>query len=164
MKLKKKLGNWIKNKILEEKNKISQEDIKRTPQLTLLCILSFIAGGLSIIGNMYIYGFYDQLLTLIKEGNIPQFFGEEMDYSFLADISQTYFIWLVLLNVSSVIGVFLMWKLNSVGFHVYALSEILILIVPEIYIPGRPFPFFDIMITLVFVLLYFKNLKLLGRL
>ncbi len=149
---------------MEEENKISQEEIKRPPQLTLLCILSFIAGGLSIIGNLYIYGFYDELLTLIKEGNIPQFFGEDVDYSFLADISQPYFLWLVLLNASSVIGVFLMWKFNAIGFHVYTLSEILILIVPEIYIPGRPFPFFDILITLVFVLLYFKNLKLLGRL
>lgn len=149
---------------MEEENKISQGELKRPPQLTLLCILSFIAGGLSIIGNLYIYGFYDQLITLIKEGNIPQFFGEDVDYSFLAEISQTYFLWLVLLNVSSVFGVFLMWKFNPIGFHVYTLSEILILIVPEIYIPGRPFPFFDILITLVFVLLYFKNLKLIGRL
>lgn len=149
---------------MEEENLINQGNIERPPQLTLLCILSFIAGGLSIIGNLYIYGFYDQIINLIKEGNIPQLFGEDMDFSFLADISQAYFLWLVLLNVSSVIGVFLIWKLNPIGFHVYTLSEILILIIPEIYIPGRPFPFFDILITLVFVLLYFKNLKLIGRL
>lgn len=149
---------------MEEDNKISQGELKRPPQLTILCVLSFIAGGLSIIANIYIYGFYDQIIMLIKEGNIPQLFGEDIDFTFLADISQSYFLWLVLLNASSIIGVYLMWNLNSVGFHVYALSEIILLIVPEIYIPGRPFPFFDIMISLVFILLYFKNLKLVGRL
>jgi len=149
--------------MIEEDNNQNTE-LKRPPQLTLLCVLSFISGGISIIGYLYFFGLYDQIVEMAKEGNIPQFFGEEVDYSFLIEISRTYYLWSLLLYISSVIGVFLIWNLNGIGFHVYALSQVLLLIIPEIYITAKPFPFFDIMITILFILLYFKNLKLLGRL
>jgi hypothetical protein len=145
-----------------EENKI-KPDVQRPAQLTLLCILSFIAGGFSILGNLYFYAFQDQIIILVENGFFQQFLDGNTTLDFLKDVSSNFFLWQFIANATSVIGVFLMWKLNSQGFHIYAISQIILILIPEIYLPGLPFPILDILLSLVFVLLYFKNLRSIGK-
>ncbi len=147
---------------MNDKNDI-KENFQRPAQLTLLCILSFVAGGFSILGNLYFYAFQDQIVTLVESGFFQQFLDGSVTLDFLRDVSPNFFLLQLLANATSVFGVLLMWKLNSTGFHIYAISQIILILIPEVYLPGIPFPIMDILLSLVFILLYFKNLKSIGR-
>lgn len=143
----------------EETNKI----IKRPDQLTFLCVLSFVGGGASILSNFLIYSMFDQIKEYFKDGSTQKLFGTEIDMGFFLSINPNFFLWQLLLFSLSIIGVYLMWNLKQHGFHIYSVSQILLLIIPEIYIPSLPFPLFEILLTVVFILLYFKNLKIIGK-
>ncbi len=132
---------------------------QRPSQLSLLCILSFIGGGLSILSNLVIYSVFDQIKIYFEDGELQNFFGTEIDMGFLLNINPNFFLLQIVLFSFSVYGVYLMWNIDFKGFHIYSVSQVLLLIVPEIFIPSLPFPFFEIAITVVFILLYFKNLK-----
>jgi hypothetical protein len=54
----------------------------------------------------------------------------------------------------------MMWKYKKGGFHLYTTSQILLLIVATIYLTGMPFPYFDVLLTAMFVYIYASNLKL----
>ncbi len=132
---------------------------QRPSQLSLLCILSFIGGGLSILSNLVIYSVFDQIKIYFEDGELQNFFGTEIDMGFLLNINPNFFLLQIVLFSFSVYGVYLMWNIDFKGFHIYSVSQVLLLIVPEIFIPSLPFPFFEIALTVVFILLYFKNLK-----
>ncbi len=132
---------------------------QRPSQLSLLCILSFIGGGLSILSNLIIYSVFDQIKIYFEDGELQNFFGTEIDMGFLLNINPNFFLLQIVLFSFSVYGVYLMWNIDFKGFHIYSVSQVLLLIVPEIFIPSLPFPFFEIALTVVFILLYFKNLK-----
>jgi hypothetical protein len=42
----------------------------------------------------------------------------------------------------------------------YAIAQILILIVQQVYLPSLPFPLIPFLLTLTFILLYYRNLSL----
>jgi len=144
----------------EIKNSPNQE---RPQQLSLLCILSFIGGGASILSNLILYSSFDQIKDFFKDGATQIILGTEIDMSFIITINPDFFIWQIILFSLSVYGAFLMWNMKMYGFHIYSVSQILLLIIPEIYVPSMPFPFLEISITIVFILLYFKNLKIIGK-
>ena len=145
------------------------EEIKNSPnrdrpqQLSLLCILSFIGGGASILSNLILYSTFDQIKEFFKDGSTQMILGTEIDMSFIISINPDFFIWQIALFSFSVYGAFLMWNMKMHGFHIYSVSQILLLIIPEIYVPSMPFPLLEISITIVFILLYFKNLKIIGK-
>ena len=55
-----------------------------------------------------------------------------------------------------------MWNLKKIGFHFYTIAQILLIIVSRVYMPQLPFPLFEIMISLVFITFYARNLKLMS--
>lgn len=135
----------------------------RPSQLSFLCILSFIGGAASLLSNLFIYSLFDQIKVYLEDGANQKLLGTEIDMSFLLDINPDFFLFQIVLFAFSVYGVYLMWNLNMTGFHIYSVSQILLLILPEIYVPSLPFPFLEIALTVVFILLYFKNLKEVGK-
>lgn len=132
---------------------------ERPKQLTMLCVLSFIGGGASILSNLLIYSLFDQIKEFFKDGSTQMLLGSEIDMGFILSINPNFFLWQIVLFSFSVFGVILMWKGIMKGFHLYSISQILLLIIPEIYVPSLPFPLFEILLTIVFILLYYKNLK-----
>ncbi len=132
---------------------------KRTQQLTFLSILSFIGGGLSILSNLILWLLFDDIKNVFKDGAAQKILGTDIDMGFLLDLNPDFFLWQILFFSLSVYGVYLMWNLQMKGFHFYSLAQILLLILPEVYLPFLPFPFLEIALTIVFILLYFKNLK-----
>jgi len=80
------------------------------------------------------------------------------DLGFFGRIDRSYFLISALLQVISFNGVRLMWILRKAGFHIYAVSQLLILIVSTIYIykPADMFPMFDLLLATIFILLYLR--------
>jgi len=75
------------------------------------------------------------------------------------NVDKTYFLFQAILYVVSLAGVYFMWNLKKSGFHLYTVSQALVLILQQIYFPSLPFPFLPFLLTLTFVLLYFRNIK-----
>lgn len=80
-------------------------------------------------------------------------------------VSPNYYLVLLVLYIGSLIGVLRMFKLQRIGFHVYSISQLLILIAAVVFVrPNHPqFSFFnEFLSTLLFILIYhlfFKRIE-----
>lgn len=129
---------------------------KRNKFLTVLCILTYIGSGLSIIGGIVYALFLDEIL-LTFEAN-PSEFSQAL-YDSLIMIPKAYFAAEAFLAALSTFGAILMWNLRKVGFHIYTIANILILGLPIFFGIGQ-FNFFNLMaITGPFIAMYAMNLK-----
>ncbi len=128
---------------------------QRPGLLTILCILSFIGSGLASVSNFFVYFNYEVILEMIEE---ESFQAMGYDFGVFGKISRSYFLISALLQVLSFNGVRLMWSLRRAGFHLYAISQLLLLIVSTIYIykPLDMFPMFDLLLATIFILLYLR--------
>lgn len=127
----------------------------RPDLLTVLCILTFIGSGLAALSNFFVYFNIDILKETVEKDGF-EFFGSEL----ILGLPKSLFILSALFYSASLVGAILMWKLRKVGFHVYSISQIILLIIPTIYIKSDNFPIFGILLTVLFILLYHKNIKL----
>jgi len=128
---------------------------KRSQLLTFLCILSFIGSGLGSVSNLFVYFNHELILEMLQE---EAFQALEYNFEMFAKVNRNYFIISGLLQIISFNGVRFMWKLRRAGFHLYAIAQLLMLIVSTIYIykPMDTFPMFDLLLTTVFILLYLR--------
>jgi hypothetical protein len=133
---------------------------KRSDLLKALCILTFIGSGMSMLANGLLFLTIEPFKQLIKEQGTYSFLGSEINMDFLLDINPLFFLLQSLVLLVSVIGAAQMWNLKKAGFHLYTLSQILLLILPKLFITGLPFPAFELLITAGFVYLYAKSLSL----
>jgi hypothetical protein len=131
------------------------QGLKRPPLLSILCVLSFIGSGLAAVSSFITYLFHDVVVNAIATGEFDE---ELLALDFFASISKEYFILHGLLMVVSFTGVWHMWNMRRSGFHLYALSQILVLIVSTIYLynPAGISPMFDMLLTTLFILLYLR--------
>ena len=128
---------------------------KRRPELlTVLCILSFVGSGLAVISNLFIYMSFDEVITIIEdyELGLPEF---EM----IMSGGKRFFITGFFLYSISLMGAIQMWKLRKVGFHLYTVAQIFILLLPVVFIEAYQFSLISLLLTIAFVLAYFSNLK-----
>ena len=139
-------------------------ETKNRPELlTVLCILTFIGSGTSMLANGVLYLMFDQLKELIEQQSVFSFMGSEVDLSFLLDIKSGFFLTQILIYALALYGAVQMFQLRKIGFHLYAMAQIALLIIPKIFVPNLPFPFFELMVSAVFVYLYYKNLHLMTK-
>lgn len=127
---------------------------KRSDLLTILCILSFIGSGLATFSNLVLMLTYDELGPML----------EEMDFDFdafklILSGGKSFFISGFFLSVISLVGVSGMWRLKKVGFHLYAASQLFLLILPVVSIDGIPFSIPGLLVTAAFIFGYFTQLK-----
>ena len=139
-------------------------ETKNRPELlTILCILTFIGSGTSLLANGVLYLMFDQLKELIEQQSVFSLMGSDVDLSFLLDIKSDFFLAQLLIYALSLYGAVQMFQLHKIGFHLYAIAQIALLIIPKIFVPNLPFPFFELMVSAVFVYLYYKNLHLMTK-
>jgi hypothetical protein len=127
----------------------------RPTWLSALCILTFIGSGVSSVSFLMVYLSYEEALPLMQEFG-SMFPGMEL----LATAGKNFFITGFVLYFLSVMGASLMWRLQKIGFHFYVASQILLVILPVIYIKSFPFPIIEAMITAGFIFFYSRFLKL----
>lgn len=141
---------------MENESRVGQE---RPMILQVLCILTFLGSGLSFFSNASVYVFYDWFKDLVQNHSDMIWMSSKMDLSLFFEINRFYFLLSGLLFLLSFSGAVLMWKLKKVGFHLYTVAQILLLIIPKFFIPNYPFPFLQVLISGVFVYLYYSHLK-----
>jgi hypothetical protein len=129
---------------------------KRPNLLTILCILTFIYSGIGAFSNLMVFIFFDASMKfaaeLVKAFKLP---GMDL----FLDAKPNYFAATALINALALTGAIMMWQLRKLGFHIYTVSQILVILAPMYFfrLPGPDF--FSILLSGVFVLLYSSNLK-----
>ncbi len=131
-------------------------NLKTRPKaLTVLAILSFVGSGLSAISNLFVFFNHSMMVEMVESG---MFSSLEFDFSILTSTNKQYFLMIALLNIVSFSGVRQMWLMRRSGFHVYAISQLLMLIVSTVFVfkPSGIFPMFDLLLTGIFILYYLR--------
>lgn len=129
---------------------------KRPPGLTMLCILTFIGSGVSVISSIFVILAYDLIPLAAAQSPVPNI--EEM-IELVLIAGRNFFMVMGLLYALSLLGAIYMWKLSKKGFHVYTSAQLLMLIVPLLMIKGYQTPFATVLLTASFVLAYGLNLR-----
>ncbi len=153
----------------EDYNIEQQEPAKRPEMLTILCVLSFINAAWNTLSNFVSFAFYDtfqNLFTQLREGSgvyedMAEQMGENWDVMVQASemassISRGYYFLEMVLFIASFVGVLMMWKLQKRGFHVYAIAQILMLIVITVF---TKITFGPVLWTALFIAMYYPYYK-----
>lgn len=139
----------------------NKDDLKRPELLKVLCILTFIGSGISLFSYTVLALFLDFFRSIASQEAFTFLQSEEEKNMLIMMLSlpSIYFIIHAILYALSIFGAYLMWNLRKTGFHFYAIAQILLLIVYKAFIPDSPFPYFPITLTIIFILLYYRNLQ-----
>lgn len=137
---------------------------KRNDGLTFVLILTFIGSGLSAFSNGMMAASYDVIKSMIHTSPLFSTFSQKIEgfqemFDFLMSGGKLFFFCSFLCNIGSLIGAYFMWKLNKKGFHIYTTSQLLLLIIPFLFIGKGAIGFGDFIFTGLFVFLYFNFFK-----
>lgn len=151
---------------------------QRSTFLTVLCVLSFINGGINIlfnIPNLFMPNFMETYLEVMKQvqrtrdySNAPPFLSSMMNdimamLEHMATHWQIMILSTILLAVMSVIGVWMMWNLKKSGFLFYTTAQILWTLMPFIFLGTNMFVVLAVFLggifTATFIILYGLQLK-----
>lgn len=149
------------NIVLEENN---VEQPKRPQFLTVLCVLSFIWSGLVLLCLLICLAFssfiFEALEKLTLDENTMAAMDENQQKGIqtLLEVGPGKFAAIIALGMViymiSLLGVIKMWKLQKWGFYIYSVINTMSLIYSVI--SGS---YFMAIISLLFVVMYYKNFK-----
>lgn len=150
---------------MENRTNNSQQ-IQRPQLLTVVAVLSFIGSGLSLFSNLLTILFYDTVVNInieeLKE-IYPAMFADpafQNTLSVIAEAGQSFFAFSTLAYAGSLYGVYKMWHLQKQGLHYYAISQIVILLLPLVFISTEMPVLPSVLLTTLFILLYFRAFKM----
>ncbi len=139
-----------------------QANQPRPNGLSVLCVLSFVGSGLSFFSHLLVWLFYDVFLELLYSdaySTIPNLNIEELQ-SYLEAGGKLFFFVSAVLFFVSLVGVYKMWHLKKIGIHYYAIAQILLVIMPLLFI-SRNMPVFGaLLLSVLFILMYARYLKI----
>jgi len=149
-----KNNQYLIRSFMSEELGIAPEPI-RPQALTILCWLSFIGSGFGSFSNFLIYLFHADVLAIVKSG-VYKDLG--FDMSLITSVSQYYFLWIGVLQIAAFAGVKQMFERKRIGLHLYAIAQLLMLIVSTVYVyrPAGVFPTFDLMFSGFFILIFLR--------
>ena len=151
---------------------------KRPTGITILLVLSFLNACWNILSSLVSYFFIPRLSTMLENGQFEEMIapfsgmGEEMTKmmtdgaTLLSQINPNYYLILMVLFIASMVGVIRMFKGDKRGLHIYAISQICMLINASVFLYPlqKPSPFVsDLLLTVIFILiyrLYFKRMEM----
>lgn len=143
------------------------EDLQSRPNritLHIFLVLSFVSTGFYFLSEFLQGLFLPAMSQVVKEYMDAGVYPEEMKIMLerALGIPQWYYLLCALLDAISITGLVLMWNLRKRGFHCYALSKLLLMLLPMIFL-GRSFMGIgNIMLGILMIVLYFFQLKSLG--
>ena len=140
---------------------------KRPDFLTVLCVLTFIGSGFSFLSQIFSFTLYDIIPDFYREtaNSFSGVFGKSYSEaaSMIADtfasIPRYYFIILACVYALSIAGAILMFLMHKIGFHLYIVSQLLILGLPLLIIHSG-FNLFNLLLSLLFIILYARFIKI----
>lgn len=136
--------------------------------LKVLCILSFIGVGISIIMSIVGYVGLSALssmsstLSSFSEGTEMNTAVSSMDA--LIKNGALYYILLIVAALVCLVGVIMMWKLKKTGFYIYVIGEIAPIILPFVLLGGfgvlgTMALIMGMIFPIAFIIMYALNLK-----
>jgi len=140
--------------------------------LRFILVLSIIGSGFQLLSNFFTALLYPAFKVAYENGDwqqmlplLAQLSGSSDTTPFEYTMEQminvprvVYFLW-ALLYAMSLAGVIMMWRLRKNGLHLYAIAQLLILIVTLLFMGKSHLPLGDIMMTILFIVVYFINLR-----
>lgn len=152
-----------------------QEPVRRPVGMTILLVLSLINALFQIFSSIFTYLFMPFMKEMMENGQLEeqlQLFMPNMEEAMRQTVLDNlatqigvqpiYYLLLAVLFIGSLVGVLKMFKLQRIGFHIYSISQMLILITQVAYIYSKESqsPFFnEFLMTLMFILLYHLYFK-----
>jgi hypothetical protein len=139
------------------------EDLQIEPQpkrpvfLSVLCILTFVSTGFSILGCLIIPSMADFMIEVAKQ--TPSY--NEAAYRDVILIWRAgwgFYLVLLVLTAFSLTGAILMWNLKKIGFHFYTIANIFIFYLPIMWL-GLPFSIGGAFFPAAFIGMYALHLK-----
>ena len=141
----------------------------RPPLLKIICILSFIICGLWIlvflVGWLITMNMQEKSLSAVwdKVVSLEPKLETADPMAYMRELSKVS-LYFLLANIASLIGVVMMWRLNRIGFFVYAAAELITNFFSiNIAIPDEQRSYtgliFYLVIDILFIVLYAMNLK-----
>lgn len=130
--------------------------------LHILLVLTFIFAGLSCFSYIMMGMLAPSLLDYYTEHRdmLPEQF-----YTMLTtylEVPRAYYMAGGVLYALEVLGAALMWNLRPSGFHCYTLARLLLILVPLLFLGKGFVGIGDVMMALLFILVYWLLMKQLG--
>jgi hypothetical protein len=149
---------------------------KRPTFLLVLCILSWVNGAFSILGEFYAYIAPDTLKAVLKDqiaqnqkaanksqGFMQEFYLSTVDYLKVQIANfQPFHLSNLVLAIVSVFAVYQMFRYKRSGFFLYTFAQVLMLIIPLIFIVNTATVASAVMLgifAIAFIIMYAVNLK-----
>ena len=156
----------LKNNIMENPFNTEQNTApKRSTLLTVFLVLTFIGSGLSFLSNAYFSMFFAHALDMVEYLAEDEAFGAILQ-PLAASVVQTGvwgYAFTTILYLASLVGAFMMWRLNKQGFHFYACAQIILLFVPMIFGFANFPSVFATLLTALFIFVYARELKIFAK-
>lgn len=124
--------------------------------LKILCTITFIGSGLGLLSYGIIgliHSYFSKNLSLIPDEQNRELIA------MLLSAGRMFFFLNAILYAVSFAGALLLWRMKKIGFHLYTVSQIFLLILPLAFIKGFPMPGTNIFLTLLFIWGYYGFLK-----
>ena len=80
----------------------------------------------------------------------------------MAAVPRPFYAAMALFGALSVVGCVLMWNLRRSGYHCYAIAQLMMLVLPLLFLGKGYLGLGDVMFTALFLLIYYLQLKRLG--
>ena len=147
---------------------------KRPVGMTILLVLSFINACWNIFSSSISLIMKPGLTEMRNNGQLEEMmkpfsamggdFAKAMNDAMqvFSQIDSKFYLILIVLFIASLIGVIKMFKGDKLGFHIYSIAQICMLIDNSVFVYPlqKPSPFFsDLMLTAIFILLYYLYFK-----
>lgn len=138
----------------------NERPVLRPYFLTLLCVLTLISSCLSVFSYSFYSINFNMLQEMLKANQIPvqlSWMKDSMEMLLNAGIG--FFILSAIFNLSAIIGALFMWNMKRIGFHIYTISQILLIITTQYYIYHQSLPWAEILGSGLYVGLYGTQLR-----
>lgn len=128
-------------------------------RLHLLLILSFINTGLMLFSELITAAMLPDMITFVdaNRDTFPNEMALMIDRTL--NIPQWYFLILAVLDAVSVTGLVMMWRLRKNGFHCYALSKLLLIMMPLLFLDRMYIGIGNIMIAVLVIAYYYVLMR-----
>ena len=147
---------------MESTTTTTSEAPKRPVFLTVLCVLSFIAAGLGVIGYVTVLTAMGAASAIASSGmegvsdEASAAISHAMSSMPSAGMTWAYIIVGFLTTLVSLFGVIKMWKLQKIGYFIYVGSAVASMVMGIIY---SGFGVMGVIFPVLFIVLYGLNLK-----
>ena len=127
--------------------------------LHVLLVISFVNTGIYLFSEL-VSGLTLPLMAQYYEAH-PDLFPDQWNIMLerVLRIPQWYYLLSALLDVASVVGLVLMWRLRKNGFHCYTLSKLLLMLMPMLFLDRSYVGLGNMMLAVLFIAYYFFLLR-----